>query len=469
MWTGNQKPVASITEPEEGESAIKRQVNDHRCHGFDGVRAFTQETTMHGIRHTMCINYSPHRRALWTVLFLSTCVGFMFAMTRSFTRFKACPVNTVMNSTRLGSVAFPAITLCNYNRHRASAINGTWLELMLKRTKYDNAQDIEWSYITAKKDNYKNRTEQTRKWAHQIDEMLVYCTWATDTACSARNFTTVMTDFGVCYTFNRHFSNILRVKHRGSRYGLYLVMNAQQHEYVPLNNNNGVGFKVLIHAQHDTPRVSQLGMSVSPGMDVTIAMRMKELCVMISRIITGDIRVCSVRESLTCVQHVIITGDIRVCSVRESLTCVQHVIITGDIRVCSVRESLTCVQHVIATGDFSCEAPCQEISFESKLSFASYPAMFVSKRMKTKNNLGFDFLRENYVALTIYMEDMVVHSTTEEEAYPYDDFIGDVGGQLGIFIGASIMTLCELFNFIAKCLWHRCYKYCQRKDVVSLQ
>lgn len=46
-------------------------------------------------------------------------------------------------------------------------------------------------------DDYLNMTEVAIKLAHQLDDMLIECTWNQEETCGAHNFTTVITDFGV--------------------------------------------------------------------------------------------------------------------------------------------------------------------------------------------------------------------------------------------------------------------------------
>ena len=58
--------------------------------------------------------------------------------------------------------------------------------------------------------------------------------------------------------------DILRVKSAGSKFGLNLVLDVQQDEYINLFADQA-GFMVLIHDQETPPMVEELGFAVGPG------------------------------------------------------------------------------------------------------------------------------------------------------------------------------------------------------------
>ena len=81
--------------------------------------------------------------------------------------------------------------------------------------------------------------------AHDIQDMLIECTWRYADKCDYRNFTRTLTDWGVCYTFNspNDTNKILKVNQPGSKYGLFMRLYVEQEEYTS-SENTGAGFKV---------------------------------------------------------------------------------------------------------------------------------------------------------------------------------------------------------------------------------
>ena len=79
--------------------------------------------------------------------------------------------------------------------------------------------------------------------SHRIEDMLFECTWRSLEKCSADNFTMVITDWGICYTFNNNPLTALQVRQPGSHNGLSLRLNIEQYEYT-FGENTGAGLKV---------------------------------------------------------------------------------------------------------------------------------------------------------------------------------------------------------------------------------
>ena len=76
--------------------------------------------------------------------------------------------------------------------------------------------------------------------------MLVECLWREFKPCNTDDFQLIITDWGVCYTFNNpaNRSDVLQVNQAGSGSGLFLRLNVEQDEYFSFKNRRGAGFKV---------------------------------------------------------------------------------------------------------------------------------------------------------------------------------------------------------------------------------
>lgn len=57
--------------------------------------------------------------------------------------------------------------------------------------------------------------------------------------------------------------HILKVKQAGTDFGLHLVLDVRQYDYVAIGYR--AGLRVLIHHHETPPLVSQLGFAVGPG------------------------------------------------------------------------------------------------------------------------------------------------------------------------------------------------------------
>ena len=81
--------------------------------------------------------------------------------------------------------------------------------------------------------------------AHQVSDQILECRWRDVEICDGRNFTTIVTDWGVCFTFNdpANKSEVLKIQQSGTRNGLFLRLNVEQFEYIS-GEHTSAGFKV---------------------------------------------------------------------------------------------------------------------------------------------------------------------------------------------------------------------------------
>jgi hypothetical protein len=89
------------------------------------------------------------------------------------------------------------------------------------------------------------------------------------------------------------------------------------------------------------------------------------------------------------------------------------------------------------------------------------------------------FFRSSLVGLDIYFEDFSLHHTKQSVAYPLSSFFsepqcvslelrlklnsaGDVGGFLGLLLGASIISLVEIIDYIILGMLHNRKRPCMK-------
>ena len=56
--------------------------------------------------------------------------------------------------------------------------------------------------------------------------------------------------------------------------------------------------------------------------------------------------------------------------------------------------------------------------------------------------------RENFLQLDIFYKDMSYQEISQQPAFSLPSLLGEVGVFMGLLLGASIMTLCELLDYI---------------------
>ena len=56
--------------------------------------------------------------------------------------------------------------------------------------------------------------------------------------------------------------------------------------------------------------------------------------------------------------------------------------------------------------------------------------------------------RENFLNLDIYYKQLSVEEIIQQPAFEFLSLLSEVGGFLGLLLGASVLTVCEIFDFI---------------------
>ena len=108
-----------------------------------------------------------------------------------------------------------------------------------------------------------------------------FCTFGWyESPCTAKDFTPMVTEYGMCYTFNSgNNGKIKKMDTGGVSSGLNFILDAQIFEYT--QGKLSEGFKVLVHGQGEY--VEQWdGINVGPGQHAVIAIsqkRVRTLCI----------------------------------------------------------------------------------------------------------------------------------------------------------------------------------------------
>lgn len=126
--------------------------------------------------------------------------------------------------------------------------------------------------------------------------------------------------------------------------------------------------------------------------------------------------------------------------------------------------------------DCECYPPCDEVSYDVGYSLSKWPAsgyegdaayfdvfgieMFNERFNKTETKGKFHLFQEyfnvsnreitmkDFARLNVYIADSNVVKTQESEDYTRNQLVSDIGGQLGLWVGISIITLAEVLELL---------------------
>ncbi|XP_038074050.1 degenerin unc-8-like [Patiria miniata] len=468
-------------------SRIFRTVENISAHGLPNIgRAATHK-----------------RRLVWACLFLA---GFGFFLSQSsqlIVRFLKYNVNVNVELGFETEATFPAVTFCNLNRIPLLAVlsDGKFLQLQglidgfLEHQEYQSwdydltYDEIDTSFaITALSIDilsslpYANRSST----GHPLSDMMLSCTFR-GYPCSPKNFTHFYNYlYGNCYTFNFYGRRAQKVTQAGPFGGLTMELYIDQPQYVP-GLQNSAGVKVFISEQNQVPFPEDKGVIVGPGYETSIALKK----VRIDRI--GEPYTnCSKGASTIYsdfyenVEYSLLACE-KSCVVREILKACQ----CADVRYRFTDEHKPCYSSNMTLTDCAnriheayaynnldchCQLPCREDVFEETVSTALWPndnyqplmeaaVKNISPRFSYDLENDENFVSKNLVKLNVFMSSLQYQHIFQTPEYGSENLISDLGGQVGFWMGFSILTLFEIVEMIFDLIVTTCGKLKMRKRV----
>ncbi|KAL4646461.1 acid-sensing ion channel 1-like isoform X2 [Arapaima gigas] len=439
--------------------------------------AFMRNTKFHGLRYVFAGDRSKARRLFWLLAFIS-CVGLL--STWSWNRLHyllSYPAITKIHMVWAHSMSFPAVTLCNQNLLRMSSLtkadlyhSGYWLDLLHVN------HSVNWQTLATLRDDrkqsllslldfsqyapppYFNTTEMVDRLGHQLEDMLLECKFQGEN-CTYRNFTPVYTRYGKCYTFNsgQDGNPLLTTLKGGTGNGLEIMLDIQQDEYLPVwgetdETSYEAGIKVQIHSQDEPPFIDQLGFGVAPGFQTFVSCQQQLLQYLPPP--WGDCKSTPIDSEFFSTYS--ITACRIDCETRylvENCNC-RMVHMPGTSSVCTPEQYKDCADPAL---DFLvekdnnycvCETPCNMTRYGKELSMVKIPSKASAKYLAKKFNKTEQYIADNILVLDIFFEALNYEKIEQKKAYEVAGLLGDIGGQMGLFIGASVLTILEIFDYL---------------------
>ncbi|XP_012374876.1 acid-sensing ion channel 1 isoform X2 [Dasypus novemcinctus] len=451
------------------------------------IQAFASSSTLHGLAHIFSYERLSLKRALWALCFLGSLAVLLCVCTERVQYYFHYHHVTKLDEVAASQLTFPAVTLCNLNEFRFSQVSkndlyhaGELLALLNNRYEIPDTQmaDEKQLEILQDKANFRsfkpkpfNMREFYDRAGHDIHDMLLSCHFRGE-VCSAEDFKVVFTRYGKCYTFNsgRDGRPRLKTMKGGTGNGLEIMLDIQQDEYLPVwgetdETSFEAGIKVQIHSQDEPPFIDQLGFGVAPGFQTFVACQEQRQLIYLPppwgtcKAVTMDSDFFDSYSITAC------RIDCETRYLVENCNC-RMVHMPGDAPYCTPEQYKECADPAL---DFLvekdqeycvCEMPCNLTRYGKELSMVKIPSKASAKYLAKKFNKSEQYIGENILVLDIFFEVLNYETIEQKKAYEIAGLLGDIGGQMGLFIGASILTVLELFDYAYEVIKH---KLCRRE------
>ncbi|XP_070542010.1 amiloride-sensitive sodium channel subunit alpha-like isoform X2 [Ptychodera flava] len=324
------------------------------------------------------------------------------------------------------------------------------------------------------------RSDERVEIGHQIEDLLINCQW-NGFQCSPRNFTPFLnTVYGNCYTFNGNGKDNITTESvssnfAGSTYGLTLELFVEQDEYLD-SLIHSAGIRVTINPQDETPFPEDTGFNVEPGKMTSVGIVMGAM-ERLSEPFT-DCVLANTSEHKTvfggsysveaCMKDCLLTY------IAEKCNCTDGRYPKPDgldkIRHCQYEnsENRRCksqADKLYQANKLTCDCPpkCSTVTYTKETSSSLWPSSnseaYISEFLKGRSSklqtlieeeerTGQDLLRQNVGKLQIYFRDLTHQDVSQSQSYTRMDLVSDIGGNLGLWIGLSVLTIMEFVELI---------------------
>ncbi|XP_011405344.1 PREDICTED: acid-sensing ion channel 1-like [Amphimedon queenslandica] len=449
---------------------------------------FIDTTTINGV-FQIFRGRSKIRQIFWGLLFIGSFIGCIVTFGYSFRNFAQKPTAStikVITQAQTG-LAFPAVTICNLNIYQNPNYSNVLSSEMYALIQYlFETDDIfnEFNITSECKDLIDNASEDYGKESlydmllpKDYSSNLIYdCTFRDDALGDAMSckdqFYPVLTPGGICYTFNGVRSEMIApvIKSIGIKYGLKLVLNIEQETHPTFDGRTGV--KVIIHERNDIPRPNLYGINVSPGQNIDIGVSRsffidetdQDKC---NNDIEGNFPflpnivysqfACRINQLYERLSQQRNCGCLPIPYRPESGPYTNTPNCTLGNLCCLLRE------FPIADASSTCQLPCNYSVYEYRDSYSSFPNGRALTEIARKVNMSKTDVKENFLSVNVFFE--ALHTTESITQYTYGavDLLGELGGNMGLFLGISIISIMEVIMLILDEIKHLCPKKVKKK------
>lgn len=245
---------------------------------------YCSNSSAHGVQHVCGDNVHIIRRIIWLLFFLVTSSLFISALTFTIQKFFRYESTTSISMRSNTTLDFPALTVCNMNSFRRSKIQQKYpnLEEFLEKLQFkkrgfgsdEEMLDLLDKAVPTLSNISVFEFYETVK--HEVEDVFIRCDIGLTSGIECSKYVEqVITDAGICYTFNKGQdgkSMIPPAAKGGVKYGAKLILDLQPDEYISAVGE-ATGMFLLVHDQKVFPRMTQEAFVISPGKHVLVSVQ----------------------------------------------------------------------------------------------------------------------------------------------------------------------------------------------------
>nr|XP_050039768.1 acid-sensing ion channel 1C-like [Dermacentor andersoni] len=397
-----------------------------------------------------------------------------------------------ISMTEGNSLQLPAVTFCNLNPLRASAvcspdtlglINGTIRNILCDQT---GPMDIAAVHNFTTEELYPflnvarkyNNSQTLFTLGHTKQRMVLNCTVKGESCLDDSMYEpSTNPTFGLCYCIFCSNYNASKISYQASNLpvdGLTLVVDIERDEY--LRSSSEMGMIIMVHRRGVSPDPNEDGMYLSPYMTtyIGIEMRMmerlpapyKDRCVtmwpaMWQKYVAPD-QTYFQQMCFSICSQVLIRNKCGCMS--EELPQLRNVTGSSNVMCRNDEQSRMCSEEILADTSYrslkKCDCPlkCSQEIYKTSISRTGWAQRLQPgvRRDKLQNRA--------LVKAVIYFESIIVEKITQVPELSDATTLSNVGGFMGMYLGLSFLVIFEILEIFVR--WF-IYLYRRRRAPVA--
>ena len=436
---------------------------------------YIRSTSTHGVVHIFK-ETTWFRRFFWLLVVLLSATASLYFCIGRIRYMLSKPTSTTVTTDRQLELDFPAVTVCNLNVLREDYLQKIKLDDFIRQSSLFNYQDPnETETCATALKNVSTPFLANTSYQSLLDdgmdalsELIVSCEFQGG-PCKVNDsyFVPTMTRFGTCYTFNSGRGNrpILKSYGTGSRMGLRLTLNVNRSRYVP-TTNYGTGIKVAVHHQFNPPQADDGGIAASTRKSTFIG---------VLPYVTTDRTKRNCKSNIEVTDFNFLNGDYNYSYASCRMDCYYtqiavacHCILIQTFDVddglfqqlshCTLTD-LCCIMKQQAIGSpCKCLPSCTIMDFDLSTSNSDLPEDYTAVSHSSGD-------MQNILTVSVYFKSLSIRREVTSYSYDFGALLGDIGGQLGLFLGISVISITEFVTWIVDEIIDRiimkCFKRCK--------
>ena len=425
------------------------------------AREFASETTLHGMGIIAQPRNTLLRKIMWILIILTMtglCVSVVFESVQTYLKYESVTsMSTVANQT----LDLPAITICNMNFMKASQFQKHYahIEDLMLRSRSTTASNFSESEIETLKNI--STVEFLTHTSFSASDIFVNCYFKTAETVNCEDYVTkFFTEQSVCHTFHSQ----LYIKANGTKKqidngqfnGFTLTMDAMWSEYILPTADAGYGLYALVHDQSVYPFMQMNSFLLSPGKIFYMALQRNEIIKLQKPYSPTDCIDTTLPENsnysieecwYNCLMYALYRGECSYDSTWEPHCNMYDTFAIALERYFRSFEKTTQEKKACSEG---CLPKCHEVTYSYKLSSTLFHDTLIDQLAQIHNwrDSNKTYIKQNYIQLKVYYDTLDITYRKQVASMDLERLLGFTGGQLGLCLGASLITISELLEFL---------------------